>query len=87
MSYCGICILTCTGLSSGKHSPLQDTIDCVKLLKLYSNEPALTEAKVKLARNPMPQSFAKRHNYWYEGVCLSSGGLRSCKCSAPPIFK
>lgn len=78
-------IVVLVGISSINQNPLQDTIDCIKLFKLYGKEPALTEAKAKLARNPVPQSFAKRHNYWYEGVCLSTGFSGTCKCSAPPI--
>ena len=72
-------------IDSGPHNPASDCIASIRLYKKYCVEsPDLLEsAKQQLLRNRPPPSFAKQHNYRYEGVCLAAFYPAKCICGQP----
>ena len=72
-------------IDAGPHNPANDCIASIRLYKKYCVEsPHLLEsAKQQLLRNRPPSSFAKQHNYRYEGVCLAAFFPAKCICGQP----
>lgn len=69
-----------------EHDPATDAIASIKLFKKYNNNHAELElAKKKLINSPRPASFAKKHNFRYEGVCLAGFLPKMCTCGAPTL--
>ena len=72
-------------IDAGPHNPANDCVASIRLYKKYCVEsPHLLEsAKQQLLRNRPPPSFAKQHNYRYEGVCLAAFYPAKCICGQP----
>eukprot|EP00755_Sulcionema_specki_P024526 Sspe_Gene.81381::Locus_52123_Transcript_1_1_Confidence_1.000_Length_958::g.81381::m.81381 len=62
------------------HSAVQDALYSVEL---YSKHP--TGHVRELGRTPAPPSFAKEHDYVYEGVCLAAYYPAKCTCGQPTL--
>ncbi|KAI6661332.1 hypothetical protein LOD99_10000 [Oopsacas minuta] len=61
-------------------------IAMMKLFNKFYGNPILTlQACTTLATVRPPKSFARKFNYTYEGVCLSSFREDYCSCGAPII--
>ena len=72
-------------IASGPHNPANKAIASIRLYKKYCVESPhlLASAKQQLLRNRPPPSFAKQHNYRYEGVCLAAFYPEKCTCGQP----
>lgn len=69
---------------SEQHSPEVDAQLSVRLYNRYKDD----EAECKRAASSMigkraPENFAKKHNYYYQGVCMAGYYPEKCKCGSP----
>ena len=72
------------GFISEPHKPETDATASIRLFNMYHGKPSeLGRAKSKLQGSRPPQSFAKRNNYRYEGVCMAAFYPAKCFCGAP----
>eukprot|EP00045_Choanoeca_perplexa_P001301 m.18833 g.18833 ORF g.18833 m.18833 type:complete len:220 (-) comp10858_c0_seq1:69-728(-) len=66
------------------HDPAEDALASIRLAKrFYPDEQALEVAHQRLVRTRPSPSFAKQHNYQYEGVCMAAFYAAKCSCDAP----
>ena len=72
-------------IDASPHNPANDAIASIRLYKKYcvESQHLLESAKQQLLRNRPPPSFAKQHNYRYEGVCLAGFYPAKCTCGQP----
>ncbi len=69
------------------HLASDDALNSMKLYNQYGNasDSVLKQAHNKLLKSKPQPSWAKRHDYCYEDVCLAGYYEAKCRCGQPSL--